>query len=178
MSACRRESTLDLQNVAPALMALGETEIPMPGVRQGCSSVQSVMTGFDNSVTVVGVIPKATTLRTKTRPKKLALLGSDGREYTFLLKVISLYHLLDPEGSAEGSACCIHACASVRCDLVTLGYEVFYGHVHAIAAVESSSTLLRMSERLAVCQAGRHSYIQLPGLSVCLSVRQSFSALQ
>lgn len=39
------------------------------------------------AVTIAGVDGAVTILKTKTRPKKLALLGSDGRRYTYLLKV-------------------------------------------------------------------------------------------
>ena len=35
---------------------------------------------------VVGVSPDLLVLPTKTRPKRLMLLGSDGRRYTYLLK--------------------------------------------------------------------------------------------
>lgn len=38
------------------------------------------------ALTVCGVAPKVSALATKTRPKRLALLGSDGRRHTYLLK--------------------------------------------------------------------------------------------
>ena len=38
------------------------------------------------SVTICGLQPIVVALPTKTRPKKLVLMGSDGRAYTYLLK--------------------------------------------------------------------------------------------
>ena len=80
--ALGREADLDLGQVAPALLQLGATAVPMPGQRASASGVPP----GGAEVTVVGVAPAVTILRTKTRPKKLALLGSDGNSYTFLLK--------------------------------------------------------------------------------------------
>jgi len=37
-------------------------------------------------VTIAGVFPTLAALPTKTRPKRLELLGSDGAKYVFLLK--------------------------------------------------------------------------------------------
>jgi PI-3-kinase-related kinase SMG-1 len=37
-------------------------------------------------VTIAGVFPTLSALPTKTRPKRLELLGSDGAKYVFLLK--------------------------------------------------------------------------------------------
>lgn len=39
-----------------------------------------------STLTVCGVHPRVYALATKTRPKRVALLGSDGRQHTYLLK--------------------------------------------------------------------------------------------
>lgn len=90
----RREASLDLGQVAPALLQLSGSAIPMPGQSQAGSALPEEGPGnaageFGGgaAVAVVGVSPAVTILRTKTRPKKLVLRGSDGGSYTFLLKV-------------------------------------------------------------------------------------------
>jgi hypothetical protein len=83
-----RESTLQLDQVSPALAALAATAVPMPGQpRPPPAHAAEFETA--GAVTVAGVEPVVTILKTKTRPKKLALLGSDGRRYTYLLKVFA-----------------------------------------------------------------------------------------
>eukprot|EP00955_Chlamydomonas_euryale_P062502 358394-Chlamydomonas_euryale.AAC.1 len=41
---------------------------------------------LEGAVTLAGVVPNATVLATKTRPKRVVLLGSDGSRRAFLLK--------------------------------------------------------------------------------------------
>lgn len=77
--------------MAPSLLQLQGTAIPMPGQRQPGGTIATCPDGdpfgSEATVAVVGVAPSAAILRTKTRPKKLVLLGSDGSSYTYLLKV-------------------------------------------------------------------------------------------
>lgn len=82
-----RESTLQLDQVSPALAALGATAVPMPGHPRPPPAQAAESAAEAGAVTVAGVAPVVTILKTKTRPKKLALLGSDGRRYMYLLKV-------------------------------------------------------------------------------------------
>lgn len=87
LDSCR-ESTLQLDQVSPALAALAATAVPMPGQpRPPPAHAAEPDHAGAGAVTVAGVEPVVTILKTKTRPKKLALLGSDGRRYTYLLKV-------------------------------------------------------------------------------------------
>ena len=92
-----------VRNVEMALLSqdladLEATDVPMPGVHQqltsaGSSSAESpevpqtLVAGA--LVTVTGFGRQVHIMSTKTRPKKLSLLGSDGKSYNFLLKVRS-----------------------------------------------------------------------------------------
>lgn len=58
---------LSMQHISPILASMKNTEIPMPGVVRDGSTV------FIHSVGT-----EATILPTKTRPKKLSFIGSDG----------------------------------------------------------------------------------------------------
>ncbi|EEH60402.1 uncharacterized protein MICPUCDRAFT_31058, partial [Micromonas pusilla CCMP1545] len=73
----QRKRELRLKDVSPALAALKGrvTHTPMPGTELDASAVA-----------VVSVRERVTTLPTKTRPKRVVLLGSDGVERAFLLK--------------------------------------------------------------------------------------------
>ena len=68
---------MELSSVSPALAAWQGSSIPMPGAAPGPAG---------EVVTVAGLEAIVAVLHTKTRPKKLVLLGSDGRSYNFLLK--------------------------------------------------------------------------------------------
>lgn len=55
----------------------------------GHSQAQSQQSAaaMPEGVTIAGFKPAVHVMSTKTRPKRLSLLGSDGKTYTFLLKV-------------------------------------------------------------------------------------------
>ncbi|XP_042907666.1 serine/threonine-protein kinase SMG1 isoform X2 [Parasteatoda tepidariorum] len=75
-------SHLNMEQISPILASLKSTVIPMPGINKqfGGVTVQSVHN-------VVSVLP------TKTKPKKLAFIGSDGQRYTYLFKGLEDLHL-------------------------------------------------------------------------------------
>jgi len=90
---------VDLQQVSPSLAALAATAVPMPGhtpggggggsgsaAPSGANSAGSKAADLSGAVTIAGMDNVVTILKTKTRPKKLVLLGNDGRRYTYLLK--------------------------------------------------------------------------------------------
>lgn len=87
MALQRREMTLELQQVSPLLAAITATAIPVPGQPLGPPAAAGETGSGGGGVTIAGVAPLVSILKTKTRPKKLALLGSDGQRYSFLLKV-------------------------------------------------------------------------------------------
>ena len=94
MAAALRPKQLALADVAPALAELADTGIPMPGSAPAASAAaaEGVLAG----VMVAGVAAKIAVLSTKTRPKRLRLLGSDGQQHAFLLKVPWAANVAEP----------------------------------------------------------------------------------
>jgi hypothetical protein len=68
-----RDQRLALRELSPQLAALRGSDVPVPAAAPG--------------VTIESFCDSVISLSTKTRPKQLRLLGSDGREYVYLLKV-------------------------------------------------------------------------------------------
>ncbi|KAG9067370.1 Serine/threonine-protein kinase smg1 [Linnemannia hyalina] len=72
---------LKLSDLSPGLSAIQSSQIAIPSPDQGTGvTIQS----FDQQVVVIP---------TKTKPKKLTLLGSDGKRYTYLFKGLEDLHL-------------------------------------------------------------------------------------
>jgi PI-3-kinase-related kinase SMG-1 len=79
--ASRRK--LDLLNISPRLGKRAQSAIPMPGLKFAES----------NLVTIQSFSREVITLPSKTKPKKLVLVGSDGIKYSFLFKGLEDLHL-------------------------------------------------------------------------------------
>jgi FKBP12-rapamycin complex-associated protein len=69
-------TTLELQYVAPALVRAQGLELAVPG---------TYIAG-EPLVTIAAFAPQLTVISSKQRPRRLAIHGSDGAEYVFLLK--------------------------------------------------------------------------------------------
>jgi PI-3-kinase-related kinase SMG-1 len=86
----QRRRELRLRDLSPALAGLRGrvTAAPMPGTEAAAAGAGGYYDGGGNGglVTVVSVGERVTALPTKTRPKRITLLGSDGVHRTFLLK--------------------------------------------------------------------------------------------
>ena len=106
---------VQLTALSPVLSELAATFVPIPGLTpahplppthlqypsgrlpSSCGSLQQPEPGASAAgpyqissadlVTVASFKPSVHVMSTKTRPKRIAMLGSDGRTYTFLLKV-------------------------------------------------------------------------------------------
>ena len=72
-SVRKHAGPLRLDQISPKLAALKDTTIPIPGHDGYKCNIHSI----DNKVFV---------LPTKTKPKKLVFVGSNGRKYTYLFK--------------------------------------------------------------------------------------------
>lgn len=82
MRSQRRQcSTLCMDAISPRLAALKATSIPLPGKDGGH---QCTVHSISNVVIV---------LQTKTKPKKLVFVGSNGRRYPYLFKGLEDLHL-------------------------------------------------------------------------------------
>ncbi|KAH3767690.1 Serine/threonine-protein kinase SMG1 [Pelomyxa schiedti] len=77
-------SALHLEEISPALALLQSSSISMPGSSAHSESDIVTIHSFDKNAVI---------LPSKTRPKKLTLVGSDGHRYSFLLKGREDLHL-------------------------------------------------------------------------------------
>ncbi|CCD67583.1 Serine/threonine-protein kinase smg-1 [Caenorhabditis elegans] len=76
--------TFETEDISPYLASLSNSCVPMPGQE----SVE-----FDRVVSISRVARQVTILPTKTRPKKLGFVGSDGKQVAFLFKGREDLHL-------------------------------------------------------------------------------------
>ncbi|EDV20669.1 uncharacterized protein TRIADDRAFT_60833 [Trichoplax adhaerens] len=79
-----KHSRLNLNEISPQLCKLNPSVIPLPGVTDSST---------DKIVTVQSFLNDIVILPTKTKPKKIKLLGSDGKVYTYLYKGLEDLHL-------------------------------------------------------------------------------------
>ncbi|KAL5704997.1 non-specific serine/threonine protein kinase [Ranunculus cassubicifolius] len=89
LATCQRKSSISLSDVAPRLGMLSSSDVPMPGLEKQNTAAESAgipSTDLQKTVTIASFSEQVTILSTKTKPKKLAILGSDGQTYTYLLK--------------------------------------------------------------------------------------------
>lgn len=66
-----RVNSLSMAQISPKLAAMKSTAIAMPGIQQSSGNVVTIE-GLHNSVSI---------LPTKTKPKKIVLVGSDGQRF-------------------------------------------------------------------------------------------------
>ncbi|KAI9127908.1 hypothetical protein K1719_000901 [Acacia pycnantha] len=87
LASYQRKSTISLQEVAPHLAQLSSSDVPMPGLEKQLKIPESdKATDLQGVVKIASFLEQVTLLSTKTKPKKLVILGSDGQMYTYLLK--------------------------------------------------------------------------------------------
>lgn len=81
-SSTGRSDGLPLQEISPAMASISKTHfaINMPGI------LFSQAGSASNPVSVQGIRSNVMVLRTKTKPKCLEFVGSDGKSYKYLLK--------------------------------------------------------------------------------------------
>lgn len=71
----RASYLLHLDEISPRLLSMSKTEMALPGEVSASDAVNIQSVG--NTITI---------LPTKTKPKKLFFLGSDGKKYPYLFK--------------------------------------------------------------------------------------------
>lgn len=89
LAAYQRKSSVSLQEVAPQLACLSSSDVPMPGLEKQVvlsESDKGLATTSQGITTIASFSEQLAILPTKTKPKKLVMLGSDGEKYTYLLK--------------------------------------------------------------------------------------------
>ncbi|XP_067939464.1 serine/threonine-protein kinase SMG1-like [Watersipora subatra] len=80
----RSSHVLKIKELSGVLASLTDTYIPLPG---------AVAKGDKQPITLQSVFSTLQILPTKTKPKKLAFLGSDGQKYFYLFKGLEDLHL-------------------------------------------------------------------------------------
>lgn len=89
LASYQRKSSISLGDVAPHLAQLSSSDVPMPGLEKQITTSDSdreLNTTLQGIVTIASFLEQITILPTKTKPKKLVILGSDGQTYPYLLK--------------------------------------------------------------------------------------------
>ncbi|KAK3005189.1 hypothetical protein RJ639_016431 [Escallonia herrerae] len=89
LASCQRKSSVSLREVAPQLALVSSFDVPMPGLEKQTTlseSEDALATTPLGIVTIASFSEQVVILSTKTKPKKLVILGSDGQTYTYLLK--------------------------------------------------------------------------------------------
>ncbi|GIL75399.1 hypothetical protein Vretifemale_5200, partial [Volvox reticuliferus] len=150
----QRQPLPPMSQLSPRLAALQDSEVPMPGCHADGSASGALMpsgliaqppaarlsdiaaasgdltsAGWGSAtVTVASVYSELVALNTKTRPKRVALLGSDGRTYAYLLKgredlrmderLMQVLRAINVMLQADPAAAC-QGLATVRCYSVT-----------------------------------------------------------
>lgn len=89
LASYQRKSSVSLGEVSPLLASLSTSYAPMPGLEKETtisepeSDLDSIPPGI---VTISSFSAQVSILPTKTKPKKIVVVGSDGMNYTYLLK--------------------------------------------------------------------------------------------
>ncbi|RVW61316.1 Serine/threonine-protein kinase SMG1 [Vitis vinifera] len=89
LSSYQRKSSISLGEVAPQLALLSSSDVPMPGLERqiiASESDRGLTATLQGIVTIASFSEQVAILSTKTKPKKIVILGSDGHKYTYLLK--------------------------------------------------------------------------------------------
>ena len=73
--------SMDLKSISPALFHFKESEIEIPGIYQNIGSDD-----IDSVVKISSFYRKLIVLKSKEKPRKIIIYGSDGKEYPYLLK--------------------------------------------------------------------------------------------
>ncbi|KAK4754896.1 hypothetical protein SAY87_008653 [Trapa incisa] len=88
LASYQRKSSISLCEVAPQLALLSSSDVPMPGLEKMVNDSKSDgdLTSSQGIVTISSFSGQVMILSTKTKPKKINIMGSDGQKYTYLLK--------------------------------------------------------------------------------------------
>ncbi|XP_024959316.1 uncharacterized protein LOC112500194 [Cynara cardunculus var. scolymus] len=89
LASYQRKSSISLGEVAPQLALLSSSDVPMPGLEKQITVSESegdLTSTLQGIVTIASFSEQLVILPTKTKPKKLVIVGSDGQTYPYLLK--------------------------------------------------------------------------------------------
>lgn len=89
LASYQRKLSIPLSEVAPQLALLSSSDVPMPGLEKQdmvSESDRALSANLQGIVTIASFSEEVAIISTKTKPKKLVIVGSDGQKYTYLLK--------------------------------------------------------------------------------------------
>ncbi|KAH6814874.1 hypothetical protein C2S51_023892 [Perilla frutescens var. frutescens] len=89
LASYQRKSSISFGEVAPQLALLSSSNAPMPGLEKQIvvSESERLLDSFHQEIVMIASFSEQLAiLPTKTKPKKLIIVGSDGLKYTYLLK--------------------------------------------------------------------------------------------
>lgn len=88
LASYQRKSSVSLGEVAPQLVLLSSSDVPMPGLEKEVNDSESDggLASSQGIITISSFSEQVVILSTKTKPKKINIMGSDGQKYTYLLK--------------------------------------------------------------------------------------------
>lgn len=89
LASYQRKSSISLGEVAPQLALLSSSDVPMPGLEKQFTfseSERDFTSNLQGIVTIASFSEQMVILPTKTKPKKLVIVGSNGQNYPYLLK--------------------------------------------------------------------------------------------
>ncbi|KAM2903393.1 hypothetical protein COP2_003214 [Malus domestica] len=89
LASYQRKLSIPLSEVAPQLALLSSSDVPMPGLEKQdtvSESDRALSANLQGIITIASFSEEVTIISTKTKPKKLVILGSDGQKYMYLLK--------------------------------------------------------------------------------------------
>lgn len=155
---------LELQLVSPALLAAHDLELCVPGTYTAHAPI----------VRIMSFCPAVDVISSKQRPRKVTLLGSDGRQYTFLLKghedlrqderVMQLFGLVntllanDTETSRRDLSVRRYAVTPLSHDVGVVGWVPNSDTLHQLIREhrEGRKVLLNIEHRLMLMMAPMH----------------------
>ncbi|KAH7438500.1 hypothetical protein KP509_04G017600 [Ceratopteris richardii] len=82
-----KKATIPLAEISPRLAMLSSSNVPIPGLeKQVAANDEGNSSQKPQIISLIAFEEQVQILATKTKPKKLTMIGSDGKTYTYLLK--------------------------------------------------------------------------------------------
>ena len=161
--AAGRMHVFSMANVSPALAVWQDSSLRLPGLRAAddhSSHALPLNAMWPQLAAIASFAPSFTVIRTKTRPKRLHILGTDGGAYPFLLKSREDLHvdarmmqavdavnmgLAQQRQRCAGKQCRQGSSAAARADHHCVRHDV-YAPTYPVIPLSSSLGILRWIE--------------------------------
>ncbi|KAJ8572306.1 hypothetical protein K7X08_008817 [Anisodus acutangulus] len=112
LASYQRKSSVSLGEVAPQLDLLSSSDAPMPGLEKQITVSESeagLNTSSSGIVTIASFCEQVAILSTKTKPKKIIIVGSDGEKYTYIERACykQLNNFLHSSSAVQSQSVCV-----------------------------------------------------------------------